>query len=218
MPVWDKVTKLKRLLGVTKRVNTAWRADAGLLREPKANPGFRKGRAVFDKPYDPKDIQAASSFRQYVGPRKARVNVPKDDEFYINDFEKVWQLFGKFQFEVGGHFPKDAELAEREVFDAAFRLNLVGWMKVRPAFMLGHVQGDVLSLAYFRKWLEQKHMTPAAGTMSSVNIWQENTGIRPPLDYKNLFCIKDRRRYKNKKVHLLTALERQQIREFEQRM
>merc|ERR1712187_945503 len=94
-----------------------------------------------------------------------------------------------------GRFHKKGELAERETFEAAFNLHLVGWLKVRSTNILGHVQGDTFALSYFRRWLEEKHMSPEAGKLEWVRLWEMNLGLEPPLAYKMLTAVKDKRKY-----------------------
>lgn len=212
MVVWRKGNRLKRVISVTPRVNTAWRQDLGLFRDPKQFPIVKKGWPQFDKPYDPASNDAPSSFRQYRPPDKPKVPVPRESSFYHED--NLHQLMGKFQFEAKGIFRGKGYLAEEEVFDTAYNLHLVGWLKIRATFMLGHVQGDTFALSYFRRWLEEKHLSRDAGNIDWVRLWEMNTGLEE-LKYKMLVCIKDRRKYKNKKVHIITSLEKTQIAQFE---
>eukprot|EP00425_Heterocapsa_triquetra_P031994 CAMPEP_0195112712 /NCGR_PEP_ID=MMETSP0448-20130528/99960_1 /TAXON_ID=66468 /ORGANISM="Heterocapsa triquestra, Strain CCMP 448" /LENGTH=201 /DNA_ID=CAMNT_0040149577 /DNA_START=1 /DNA_END=603 /DNA_ORIENTATION=+ len=183
------------------------------MRDGKLMPFIRKGWPVFDKSYDPKDIEAPSSFRKYQPPPNSNKRVNRDPDAY--DEDNLHTLLGKFQFEAKGVFHQKGELAEKEIFDAAFGMHLVGWLKVRPYFMLGHLQGDTYALSYFKRWLEEKHLSPEAGAIEWVRIWEVNTGLQD-LKYKMLQCVKDRRKYKHRKVHIMRLQEREQISRFQQ--
>eukprot|EP00439_Symbiodinium_sp_Y106_P001213 s1860_g1.t1 len=89
--------------------------------------------------------------------------------------------------EVKGIFHDKGYMAEKEVFDTAFQLHLVGWLKVRATFILGHVQGDTYALSYFKKYLEEKHLSREAGTIDWVRLWEYNTGLEVPLSYRVLW-------------------------------
>merc|ERR1712137_869464 len=101
-------------------------------------------------------------------------------------------------------------------FFAAFEMHLVGWLKVRSTTMIGHLQGDVYALSYFRKWLEEKHITPKAGIINALRIYEVNIGLDKPLEYKTLLCVKDKRKYGKRKIHMLAQLEKLQIQRLEQ--
>lgn len=214
MVVWRKVNRLKRLLSNTKKTNTDWRDDLGLFRDPKLFPVIKKGWPQFDLAYDPVNTQQPTSFRIYRPPERPRVLVPRESAHYNED--NLHELYGKFQFEAKGIFRGKAELAEKEVFDTAHNLHLVGWLKIRCTSMLGHVQGDTYALSYFRRWLEEKHLSKDAGTIDWVRLWEMNTGLELPLHYQNLVCIKDRRKYKNRKVHIVAALEKTRIARYQE--
>merc|ERR1712007_952 len=131
--------------------------------------------------------------------------------------ETFHEILGKFRFEVNGTFYGMGYDAEKEFFDNAFNLHLVGWIKVREKFVLGHVQGDSFALSYYRKWLEEKHLSPEAGKMEWTRFWEMSLGIAPQdLKYTHLHCVKDRRRYGSKKNHQMRALQGIRTREHEQ--
>eukprot|EP00930_Biecheleria_cincta_P071003 TRINITY_DN58561_c0_g1_i1.p1 TRINITY_DN58561_c0_g1~~TRINITY_DN58561_c0_g1_i1.p1 ORF type:complete len:236 (-),score=36.75 TRINITY_DN58561_c0_g1_i1:53-760(-) len=209
MVLLRKLTRLKRLLGMTRKPATEWRQEYGLLRKPKDLPFIKKGWPQFEKAFDPANSQIPPSFRVYKPPIPPQSNVSRNVEDYTAD--NLHELYGKFQFEAQGVFHQNGYIAEKEVLDTAFNLHLVGWLKIRSTFMLGHVQGDTYALSYFKKYLEEKHLSREAGTLDWVRLWEFNTGLETPLKYKHLFCDKDRRKYKNRKIHILTTLERSQI-------
>merc|ERR1712194_405539 len=191
-----------------------WRQDPGLLRDPKQFPVIKRGWPQFNLAYDPTGNEQPSSFRKYRPPERPRIIVPKESSHYNED--NLHELYGKFQFEAKGIFRGQAMVAEKEVFEAAYNLHLVGWLKIRCTFMLGHVQGDTYALSYLRRWLEEKHLSRDAGTIDWVRLWEMNTGLEAPLKYEHLVCIKDRRKYKNRKVHIVAAVEKKRIARYEQ--
>lgn len=206
--VQTRIGRLKRLLSITKRPNRFWRPDLGLLKEDKLLPKIVFGHPQFEKTYDVLDGRG-SSFRQYRPPPKPKPFISRDSADYTED--NLHELLGKFRFEATGIFWQRGEKAEREAFDTAYNLHLVGWLKVRKSFMLGHLQGDVFALSYFQRWLEEKHLSPEAGTMENVQLWEVNTGIDKPLKYGFLRCVKDRRMYGKKKVQIQKTIENEQV-------
>ncbi|CAE8586402.1 unnamed protein product [Polarella glacialis] len=209
MVVLRKLMRLKRMLGMTKKPDISWKQEYGLLAKDKDLPYIKKGWPQFDKPYDPSNSKIPPSFKLYRAPMAPKSQVNRNSDDYSE--ENLHQLYGKFQFEVKGNFPNQGYTAEMEVFTTAFNLHLVGWLKIRERFMLGHVQGDTFALSYFKKWLEEKHLSTESGKMDWVRLWEFNTGIDVPLQYRHLFCDKDRRKYKNRKIHILSTLEKAQI-------
>mmetsp|Transcript_30347 Transcript_30347/g.79569 ORF Transcript_30347/g.79569 Transcript_30347/m.79569 type:complete len:237 (+) Transcript_30347:71-781(+) len=210
MVLWTKVDRFKRLLSLTTKPNTKWRQEFGLLKPDKQAAVMKKGWPQFDQVYDPAKVQdPPPTYKKYVPPPKPKPFIVKDSDYYHED--NLHELMGKFQFEVKGRFYKRGELAEREIFDAAFGLHLVGWLKVRSMGMLGHVQGDTVALSYFRRWLEEKHLSSSAGVIEWVRLWEINTGIELPLKYGHLVCVKDHRKYKTRKVHILATLEKSRL-------
>mmetsp|Transcript_103246 Transcript_103246/g.321746 ORF Transcript_103246/g.321746 Transcript_103246/m.321746 type:complete len:235 (+) Transcript_103246:407-1111(+) len=208
MTVLRKLMRYKRQLGIQRKPNTEWREELGLLQPGKLLPFIKKGWPIFHTAYDPEKLKVPSSQRQYVYPTPPP-SVNRDPQAWTED--TIHELMGKFQFEVQGHFHKKGILAEKETFDTAFNLHLVGWLKVRSTNILGHVQGDTFALSYFRRWLEEKHLSREAGTVEWVRFWEMNTGIEKPLKYKHLECVKDRRKYKSRKVHILATMEGRQL-------
>mmetsp|Transcript_1992 Transcript_1992/g.3729 ORF Transcript_1992/g.3729 Transcript_1992/m.3729 type:complete len:236 (+) Transcript_1992:55-762(+) len=209
MPLLRKLMRLKRLLGMTRKPDNQWREDYGLLRKSKELPYIKKGWPQFEKPYDPTNSQIPPSFRQFQPTLAPQPKISRNSDDY--DEDHLHELYGKFQFEAKGSFHNHGYLAETEVFNTAFNLHLVGWLKVRRSHILGHVQGDTYALSYFKKYLEEKHLSREAGTIDWVRLWEFNTGLDLPLQYRHLFCDKDRRKYKNAKIHILATLENLQI-------
>lgn len=227
--VAQQLTKLKRLLSITPRPNEVWKQNDGVLRLPKQLPYIKQGLPVMGPPPVWLEAPPTGSFRKYRGPPKQHSHtVLRDPNAYSPDGDPIpheilgeqptipfHELIGKFRFEVQGRFFNNAENAEREAFWTAFDLHLKGWLKVRKNFMLGHLQGDVYALAYFRRWLEEKRLTRTAGVIHGLRIHEVNIGLTKPLQFGNLTCIKDKRKYGKRKVHLLMSMEQTQIAKLE---
>mmetsp|Transcript_125101 Transcript_125101/g.348110 ORF Transcript_125101/g.348110 Transcript_125101/m.348110 type:complete len:235 (-) Transcript_125101:72-776(-) len=208
MTVLRRLMRHKRQLGIQRKPNLQWREEFGMLQKGKDFPVIKKGWPIFDTVYDPAKNDPPSSFRKYKVPDPPPI-VDRDPEGWSP--ETFHELLGKFQFEAHGYFPHKGDKAEKETFEAAFNLHLVGWLKVRTTNMLGHVQGDTYALSYFRRWLEEKHLSPEAGTLNWVRLWDMNTGLESPLKYQHLICVKDRRKYKSRKVHILATLDNKHL-------
>ncbi|OLQ08222.1 hypothetical protein AK812_SmicGene8301 [Symbiodinium microadriaticum] len=127
-----KLARYKRLIGQSPKPNPEWRQWDGLLRPPKLHPTFVRGYPQFEKPFDPANRLTPASQRKWRPPPQPRI--------------------------VKGIFHDKGYMAEKEVFDTAFQLHLVGWLKVRATFILGHVQGDTYALSYFKKYLEESEV------------------------------------------------------------
>eukprot|EP00929_Paragymnodinium_shiwhaense_P092355 TRINITY_DN52224_c0_g1_i1.p1 TRINITY_DN52224_c0_g1~~TRINITY_DN52224_c0_g1_i1.p1 ORF type:complete len:235 (-),score=28.38 TRINITY_DN52224_c0_g1_i1:127-831(-) len=211
--VVQPVQRLKRtVMSLDRRPNNHWRPDVwnGLLHKQKLYPPIRKGLPVFDQTWDILN-KRPGAFKQYVPPPKPKPP-QRPPETYTPD--NLHEILGKFRFEAQGNFT-DQFLTEKEVFDAAFALHLVGWVKIRPSFILGHVQGDAYALSYYKRWLEEKHLSRQAGTMEWVRIWNMNLGLERPLAYVHLVANKDRRKYSRKVTHIEKALSSVQAQRLE---
>eukprot|EP00403_Amphidinium_massartii_P007322 CAMPEP_0178384218 /NCGR_PEP_ID=MMETSP0689_2-20121128/7403_1 /TAXON_ID=160604 /ORGANISM="Amphidinium massartii, Strain CS-259" /LENGTH=217 /DNA_ID=CAMNT_0020004461 /DNA_START=42 /DNA_END=692 /DNA_ORIENTATION=+ len=207
---------------MTRRKNIDWRPELGLLQPQKTQARIRFGVPVFDTTWDILNSKP-SSFRRYQ-PAERKTRASMDPSQYSMEFAyqaseasalqpcfPVHGLLGKFRFEVQGQFYKRAELAEKETFDTACYLSLVGWFKARERFMLGHLQGDVYALSYFQRWLQEKHLSMEAGRIDSIRIFEVSTGLPSPLSYHRLLIVKDLRKYGKQKIHLMKTLEKTQI-------
>ncbi|CAK8987657.1 unnamed protein product [Durusdinium trenchii] len=258
----QKLGRFKRLLGQTRKPNTQWKPNYGVLTQPKLQPLIVDGYPQFEKPYDPALRETPPTQRKYRSPLPPNmIQASRLSEDYNED--NFHELQSKFQFEVKGFFPEKAYQAEKEallpglqypavwllgvldcrqmsvdtrrylqsfatinqpftlafdakVFDTALNLHLVGWLKIRTTFMLGHLQGDTYAMSYFKKYLEEKHLSPEAGTIEWVHVFDYNTGLSTPLHYKHLFCVKDWRKYRTRKAHIMSMFEKWQIRRLQQ--
>jgi hypothetical protein len=189
------------------------------LQREKLQPRIVKGFPLFMDTVKEEEVKP-SSFRKYKPIPKPKLEALRDSEEY--NPSNFHELLGKYRIEVKGIFPKgtfpDSSVypAEKEVFDTAFGLYLTGWLKVREKFIIGHLQGDTYALSYFRRWLEEKHMSSSAGKIDWVRIWEGNLGLERPLFRNNLKCLKDMRLYARRKRHLLTTLQSTEARELQE--
>eukprot|EP00434_Breviolum_minutum_P035764 symbB.v1.2.031668.t1/scaffold3700.1/size51726/7 len=211
----QKLGRFKRLLGQTRKPNTDWKPNYGLLARQKLHPLILNGYPQFEKPYDPENRRTPPTQKKYRPPFPAPVVKASRESADYNE-DNIHQLKSKFQFEVKGMFHDKGYLAEKEVFNTAFNLHLVGWLKIRSNFMLGHVQGDTYALSYFKKYLEEKHLSKEAGTIDWVRLFEYNTGLSTPLHYRHLYCEKDWRKYRRRKAHIMSLYEKWQIRRLQQ--
>ena len=164
---------------------------------PRRVVDFKRGVPVFSKAID--TIQnLATGNRQY---RQVSKPVPVCSDY---DEETFHQMKGKFQFYISGSFPGGGSAFESEFHQAAADLHLVGFMKVRSKYAIGHFQGDVISLSYIRKWMEDGYNN--SGIVDKVHIFDDSYGI-PEFRYLKLECIKDWRSPIRRKQHMAAIHE-----------
>ncbi|CDI82940.1 hypothetical protein, conserved [Eimeria acervulina] len=89
-------------------------------------------------------------------------------------------------------------------------LFLVGWIKCRSKFAIGHVQGDVYALSYFRRWMERH----AEEEIKCCSFTEETIGLQK-LDYEQMAAVNDYRSPAKKKLHMLLSAERQKAHQLE---
>ena len=102
-------------------------------------------------------------------------------------------------------------------FQAAEDLFLVGWIKCRPNWAVGHVQGDVCALTAFQKWLRREEWPrDAALQVSHLQFSDDNYGLKS-LDYRVLYAVKDWRKFNKQRVHARKQEELQVLQRLENR-
>ena len=164
---------------------------------PRRVTDFKRGVPIFSKAID--TIQnLATGNRQY---RAAQKLVPVVTDFTEANFH---EMKGKFQFYISGSFPNGGVQLEEEIHRCASELHMVGFMKVRSYYALGHFQGDPFSLSYIRKWMEDRCNT--SGVIDAVHIFDDSYGI-PEFRYTKLECIKDWRSPIRRKQHMAAIHE-----------
>lgn len=183
--------------------------DAPSLLDP--NPRrvveFKRGVPIFSRAVD--TIQNFATGNRQYKPRV--VNAPLVTDFDSSNFH---EMKGKFKFHISGRFPNGAVEFEKEIHHVASDLFLVGFLKVRSRYAMGHLQGDVYALSYMRKWMEDRYNE--SGTIDSVQVFDDSYGI-PEFRYKKLECIKDWRSPVRRRQHMAAIQEQEMITKLEQR-
>jgi len=118
----------------------------------------------------------------------------------VTEASQFHEMKSKFRFTVSGTFEKKGEPFQREMMQMCRNLELVGWLKCRKGFAVGHLQGDIYALSYMKRWLDRDETRN--GRIQSVSFFDENFGI-PAFDFKNLVAVYDRRSPSKKKMHSL---------------
>jgi hypothetical protein len=120
----------------------------------------------------------------------------------------------KFQFRINGHFPEGGTSLEEELHKVASDLFLLGFIKVRSRYAIGHLQGDAYATSYMRKWMEDR--CNSSGKIDSVHVFDDSYGI-PEFRYTKLECIKDWRSPIRRKQHMAAIREEAYISSLEER-
>ncbi|KAL8269990.1 hypothetical protein Esti_006090 [Eimeria stiedai] len=173
------------------------RPPPSLLDSPPITAPLKKGVPQLDAQFDTLNT-IVTGFRKYQAPPEKLPPLRRD---YT---EKTFhELFGKFRFEVLGSFPYEGTLFRDQMLRVARDLFIVGWVKCRSKFAIGHLQGDAYALSYFRRWLE----VHAEENISSISFFDESLGLRS-LDYEQVAAVNDYRSPAKKKLHMLVAAEK----------
>ncbi|KAL8424567.1 hypothetical protein Efla_005673 [Eimeria flavescens] len=173
------------------------RPPPSLLDPPTIAAPLKRGVPQLDAQFDTLNT-TVTGFRKYRAP-------PVKPPPLRRDFtEKTFhELFGKFRFEVLGAFPYNGDVFRDKLLRVSRDLFIVGWIKCRAKFAIGHLQGDVYALSYLRRWLE----VHADESISSVSIFDEAIGLQA-LDYEQIAAVNDYRSPAKLKLHMLMAAER----------
>lgn len=227
--------KIKIALSVARKVNMQWRPPnfhdhLNLIHpEPQMLRKHNKGMPDFGAQEDVLQSKV-NSFRSYKRP------IPSfDRKKYFDELKErmspgkdapIHELHGKFKFLLQGDFRENGEVLEEEMFKAGFDMHLVGWMKVRSNFAMGHFQGDLLALSSMQRWIAQRHLSRQAGRITSHKFTSENWGLSPEyvgtktnvndypipcMRYRHLRCKKDWRRTNTKKMHQMAREGRNRV-------
>ena len=159
---------------------------------PRRALEFNRGVPIFSRTVD--TIQNLATGNRQYKPRLK--NPPVVTDFDASNFH---EMKGKFKFHILGSFPYLAADFEKEIHLVASDLYLVGFLKVRSRYAMGHLQGDVYSLSYMRKWMEDRYNE--SGFIESVNVFDDSYGI-PEYGYTKLECIKDWRSPVRRRQHM----------------
>lgn len=175
--------------------------------QPRRVLEFKRGVPVFSKTVD--TIQnLATGNRQYKPPVK---KAPLVTNFDASNFH---EMNAKFQFRINGHFPEGGTSLEEELHKVASDLFLLGFIKVRSRYAIGHLQGDAYATSYMRKWMEDR--CNSSGKIDSVHVFDDSYGI-PEFRYTKLECIKDWRSPIRRKQHMAAIREEAYISSLEER-
>lgn len=178
MVVSKKWKALHRLKVPDIRSNSFLRDGRNLLSaDPARVVKLKGGRPKFKIPWDP-FTQTLSDNKKYVAPKKAAPPLPE-----VENPLQWHKMLGKFQFNIQGSFSNSGDLFKHSFSRVCKSMHLVGWVRCRSNFVVGHVQGDAISLTYLKKWLND-HMAPGS-KIDRIQFFDENYGLRE-LDYKFL--------------------------------
>jgi hypothetical protein len=175
--------------------------------DPRRVTNFKRGVPVFSHEVDT-IRNLATGNRQYKGP------VLKTNLATNYDESNYHEMLAKFHFRLDGRFPDGGIVFETEVHSVASDLFLVGFIKVRSSYAMGHLQGDVYAMSYMRKWFEDRYNV--SGRVDSVHIFGDSYGI-PELRYTKLECIKDWRSPVRRRQHMGSLTEDMRISELERK-
>eukprot|EP00922_Rhytidocystis_sp_ex-Travisia-forbesii_P048822 GHVS01072704.1.p1 GENE.GHVS01072704.1~~GHVS01072704.1.p1 ORF type:complete len:239 (-),score=23.85 GHVS01072704.1:703-1419(-) len=129
----------------------------------------------------------ASGQRMYKPPMVPPPLARRD--FNISNFH---EMNANIRFLATGTFYDSGSLMRTELYRICQDLRLVGGFMCGSSTATGHLQGDVSSIGYFRRWLDMRVPT-GGGRFKSVRFWGENYGM-PELDFKNIIVRQDFRR------------------------
>lgn len=168
--------KIRSLLSIGEPIDPPdprRRPPPSLLDPPPVAAPLKKGVPQLNTQFDTLNT-IVTGFRKYQLPPEKLPPLGRDFD------EKNWhELFGKFRFELLGFFPHNGDLLRDKLLRVARDLFIVGWVKCRSQFAIGHLQGDVYALSYIRRWLE----IHAEEEITGLKIFDENIGLQT-LDYQ----------------------------------
>jgi hypothetical protein len=191
-----------------RNTHTGYRDNRSILDpDPRRVSNFKRGVPIFTEAVD--TIQSlATGNRQYKPPLAKSALITTYDE---SDFH---EMLAKFQFHVDGHFPTGGTDFEAEIHGVASDLSLVGFIKARSRYAMGHLQGDVYAMSYMRKWLQDRYNE--SGKIENVHIFGDSYGL-PEYRYTKLECIKDWRSPVRRRQHMAVLEDEGRIHELERK-
>ncbi|PHJ23360.1 hypothetical protein CSUI_002787 [Cystoisospora suis] len=111
-------------------------------------------------------------------------------------------MLGKFRFQARGYFTQEGDVLREDLLGVCRDLYLVGWIKCRRSFAIGHLQGDVCALSYMRRYLEKYRED-----VHAVSFYEENFGM-PAVEYERVTAVNDYRAPAKKRQHAIAAAEK----------
>jgi hypothetical protein len=187
-------------LNVAKNRNqqSSYRDCVDLLSpEPRRVTTFSRGVPIFTETVDT-IRNVATGNRQYKPPVKLPTLKTDFDDSSFHEMRS------KFQFHLVGAFPFGGSTFESEIFSLASDLSLVGFIKVRARYAIGHFQGDSYSMSYMRKWLKDRYNE--VGNIEKIHFFDDSEGL-PDFRYSQLECIKDWRSPVRRRQHMAVLYE-----------
>ncbi|SBT77863.1 conserved Plasmodium protein, unknown function [Plasmodium ovale] len=196
-PVSKKI-RSRLNLSIQKKPHFLFRSNLSLEKKEKWEPTLRKGHPEFAKQFDILNRQV-TGFRKYKPPPAKREELKRN--YDITNFHEVKS---KFRFEINGFFQDGGNVFCDELYTTAKRMFLVGWIKCRRRFAIGHFQGDSYAISYLRHWFDM--YSSEFNKIENLKIFDENHGI-PNFDYYNITIVRDYRSPAKKKMHLIQSEE-----------
>ncbi|CRG93632.1 conserved Plasmodium protein, unknown function [Plasmodium gallinaceum] len=194
-PVSKKI-RSRLNLSIQKKPHFLFRQNVLLDKREKWEPKLRKGHPQFIKQFDILNRQV-TGFRKYKQVTIKREEIKKN--YDITNFHEVKS---KFRFEINGYFGDNGNIFCEELYRTAKRMFIVGWIKCRKRFAMGHFQGDSYAISYLRHWFDM--YSSDTNRIDKLKIFDENHGI-PNLDYYNITIVKDYRSPAKKKMHMIQS-------------
>ncbi|KAI4837440.1 acylphosphatase [Plasmodium brasilianum] len=203
-PVSKKI-RSRLNLSIQKKPHFLFRQNLLFDKREKWEPKLRKGYPEFAKQFDILNRQvnltkqkcvhsvyiscndgAPNWELQYLtrvvtGFRKYRPPIVKKEEIKKNyDISNFHEVKSKFRFEINGFFEDGGNVFCEELYRTARRMFIVGWIKCRSRFAMGHFQGDSYAISYLRHWFDM--YSSEKNKIEKLKVFDENHGI-PTFDY-----------------------------------
>ncbi|AFZ79062.1 hypothetical protein BEWA_019070 [Theileria equi strain WA] len=177
-----------------------WRPSSSLFNFTKNRPTLSRGCPVFHTVFDTLN-------RKATGLRRYRVKtVPQEPKTDYTP-ENCHNMNHRFRFELNGVF--NDKCFESELQSHCNQLSLVGWIKCRQNFAIGHVSfRNVIATSQMKRWMEICGTRHA--NITRVTFSEENYSITQ-LDYSDLTVVKDYRRPQKKLQHDQAVKEKMQM-------
>lgn len=196
-PVSKKI-RCRLNLSIRKRPHFLFRDKTLIENRERWIPVLKKGHPQFDKQFDILN-------RQVTGFRKYKQSYTQTGDMKKNyDITNFHEVKSKFRFEINGFFAENGDIFCEHLYRTAKRLFVVGWIKCRKRFAMGHFQGDSYAISYLRHWLEI--YSSNENKIEQIKIFDENNGISQ-FDYYNITIVKDYRSPGKKKMHMSQSQE-----------
>lgn len=196
-PVSKKI-RCRLNLSIHKKPHFLFRENVLVQKKERWVPVLKKGHPQFEKQFDILNRQV-TGFRKYKPSFVQREEIKKN--YDISNFHEVKS---KFRFQIHGFFAENGDIFCEELYRTAKRLFLVGWIKCRKRFVIGHFQGDSYAISYMRHWFDM--YSSNENKIEEIKIFDENNGF-PNFEYYNITIVRDYRSPGKKKMHMSQSQE-----------